>query len=165
MALNCIYNFAANHKGWFEFRICPNNNIHKVATHECLDKHLLELADGSGTRLPILPGQEHLDVKLKLPTGLTCEQCVFQWKYHTGTLFLLEKNWCDITKYSVNMTLKLPRFCRCVPPLTSPNHANIYVRCFAFDLCVLGNLKHIVLLWYIHFVHVIKAWRHLNYYK
>ena len=40
----------ANHFGWFEFRMCPNNNIHKAATHDCFNKNLLAFADGSGTR-------------------------------------------------------------------------------------------------------------------
>jgi uncharacterized protein (DUF608 family) len=40
----------ANHLGWFEFRLCDNNNPKKAATPECLDKYLLQLADGSGTR-------------------------------------------------------------------------------------------------------------------
>lgn len=40
----------ANHKGWFEFRLCPNNDVKKPATQACLDKYLLQLADGSGTR-------------------------------------------------------------------------------------------------------------------
>ncbi|XP_052081951.1 uncharacterized protein LOC127719748 [Mytilus californianus] len=74
----------ANHKGWFEFRLCPNNDVKKPATHACLDKYLLKLADGSGTR-------DHIDTsvgmrtkKWILPSGLTCTQCVLQWKYHVG---------------------------------------------------------------------------------
>ena len=26
----------------------------------------------------------YYDMKLKLPEGLTCTQCVLQWKYHCG---------------------------------------------------------------------------------
>lgn len=29
-----------NHKGWFEFRLCPNNDIHKIAT-QVIYKHFL----------------------------------------------------------------------------------------------------------------------------
>ena len=32
---------SANHLSWFEFRICPNNDIHKPATQSCLDRYLL----------------------------------------------------------------------------------------------------------------------------
>ena len=28
----------ANHFGYFEFRLCPLNNVHKRATQACLDK-------------------------------------------------------------------------------------------------------------------------------
>ncbi|XP_029641028.1 uncharacterized protein LOC115215838 [Octopus sinensis] len=73
-----------NHLGWFEFRLCPNNNVKKPATHECLNKYLLRLANGNGTRLYIGQKKGHIFTKLKLPAGLTCSQCVFQWKYHTG---------------------------------------------------------------------------------
>merc|ERR1711884_492951 len=38
-----------NHWGTFEFRLCPVNDKNKAATHECLDQHVLQLADGSGT--------------------------------------------------------------------------------------------------------------------
>ena len=93
---NCINHLAANHKGWFEFRVCPNNNIHKEATHECLDRYLLPLADGSGTRLPVYYGQEFFNVKLRLPRGLTCEQCVIQWKYNTGKIICLPSTLLDV---------------------------------------------------------------------
>ncbi|KAJ8319947.1 hypothetical protein KUTeg_001534 [Tegillarca granosa] len=74
----------ANHKGWSEFRLCPNNDVNKPATQECLDKHLLQLADGSGTRFQLSTEVGHFKIKLKLPDGLTCTQCVLQWKWHAG---------------------------------------------------------------------------------
>lgn len=74
----------ATHLGWFEFRLCVNNDVNKRATHECLNKHLLQLADGSGTRYRIRNRKGHYYIKLRLPAGVTCDQCVFQWKYHTG---------------------------------------------------------------------------------
>ncbi|KAK2165850.1 hypothetical protein NP493_1348g00041 [Ridgeia piscesae] len=76
----------APHGGWFEFRICPNNDFRVPVTHECLNKNLLPLADGTGYRV-------YLDIKqpagfknatLRLPTGLVCTQCVLQWRWHTG---------------------------------------------------------------------------------
>ncbi|GAB1603118.1 uncharacterized protein LOC115215892 [Argonauta hians] len=73
-----------NHLGWFEFRLCPNNNVKKPATQACLDKYLLQTADGSGSRIKIGHKRGHILTKLKLPAGLTCSQCVLQWKYHTG---------------------------------------------------------------------------------
>ncbi|GFO13098.1 cell wall integrity and stress response component 4-like [Plakobranchus ocellatus] len=77
----------ANHKGWFEFGICPVNNYTVKATEECLSSNLLQLADGSGTGTRYkLPSQLStlFVVQLKLPRNLTCSQCVFRWKYNTG---------------------------------------------------------------------------------
>lgn len=75
----------ANHWGWFEFRICPNNDVNKPATHECFNRHLLQLADGSGTRYHLKQRRTgDFPVKLKLPSDMTCTQCIVQWKYHAG---------------------------------------------------------------------------------
>ncbi|GAB6030370.1 hypothetical protein CHUAL_007249 [Chamberlinius hualienensis] len=76
-----------NHNGWFEFRLCPNNDIHKIATQECLNEYLLELEEG-GTRwyLPAgFPSTGDIYLKFKLPPNLTCSQCVMQWHYNTAT--------------------------------------------------------------------------------
>lgn len=35
----------ANHRGWFEFRLCPNNDVKKAASQSCFDKHLLKFAN------------------------------------------------------------------------------------------------------------------------
>jgi len=75
----------ANHKGWFEFRMCPNNNPKKKITHECLNRHLMELADGSGTRFRVTSNMRKVHIKLRLPKNIdSCSQCVLQWQYHTG---------------------------------------------------------------------------------
>ena len=76
---------AANHKGWFEFRLCPNNDVNQRVTQQCLDRYLLRLSDGSGTRLGITSSMYDVNTRLRLPEGLTCSQCVLQWKYNTGT--------------------------------------------------------------------------------
>lgn len=41
----------ANHKGYFEFRVCPNNNAKKRASQKCLDKYVLQQANNEGSRL------------------------------------------------------------------------------------------------------------------
>ena len=76
----------ANHIGYFEFRICPNNDPKKVATQECLDRYLLPLADGSGTKVPVPSNKNRYQIAVKLPEGLTCTQCVLQWHYNTGNI-------------------------------------------------------------------------------
>lgn len=75
----------ASHLGYFEFRLCPQNNPLVPATQSCLDKYVLPLADGSGTRYPIPTFDKGLQrYQVKLPEGVTCEQCVLQWHYNTG---------------------------------------------------------------------------------
>ena len=68
--------------GYFEFRLCANNDFKKVVTKECLDKGLLEFEDGS-TRYSVI--KEGLNkVRVKLPKDIQCDQCVLQWRYNTG---------------------------------------------------------------------------------
>ncbi|KAL3885458.1 hypothetical protein ACJMK2_025514 [Sinanodonta woodiana] len=75
----------ASHMGWFEFRLCPNNDVKKVVKQECLDKYLLPMADGSGTRYVLKESRVgDFIIRAKLPDGLTCIQCVLQWKWKTG---------------------------------------------------------------------------------
>ena len=81
-----------------EFRLCPydwpadddleyddDGNMVEVS-QSCLDKHLLELADGSGTRFylpePYRVGEYSVD--LQLPPGLSCSKCLLQWKWNVG---------------------------------------------------------------------------------
>ena len=40
----------ANHMGYFEFRICPNNNPAQVASQKCLDTNVLQKTSGGGPR-------------------------------------------------------------------------------------------------------------------
>ena len=77
----------AHHKGWFEFRLCKNNDVHRAITHRCLNRHMLRLADGSRSTRYSLPQDSCAGsyvVKVHLPRGLSCAQCVLQWKYHAG---------------------------------------------------------------------------------
>lgn len=74
-----------NHRGYFEFKLCPNNNPKKEATQECLDKYILKEAHGTGIRYYIGDkSRGNITVKIQLPKGLTCSQCVFQWTYVAG---------------------------------------------------------------------------------
>ncbi|KAG8199105.1 hypothetical protein JTE90_016242 [Oedothorax gibbosus] len=74
----------ANHRGFFEFKLCPHNSPTTVVSQDCLDSFPLELADGSGTRYFPAPGTGPFSVQLVLPHHLTCSQCVFQWTYTAG---------------------------------------------------------------------------------
>ncbi|GIY88160.1 chitin-binding type-4 domain-containing protein [Caerostris extrusa] len=81
----------ANHRGFFEFKLCPHNDPSTEVTQDCLDSYPLQLADGYGTKYYPSAGTGGFSVQLKLPEHLTCSQCVFQWTYTAGN------NWgrCD----------------------------------------------------------------------
>nr|XP_009857447.1 uncharacterized protein LOC104265352 [Ciona intestinalis] len=77
----------AEHKGYFEFRLCPWDNVHVPVTHECLNQRLLSFADGE--KKWYLPQDADLakgvhNIKVQLPSDVLCEQCVLQWRYRTG---------------------------------------------------------------------------------
>ncbi|XP_061185429.1 uncharacterized protein LOC133193479 [Saccostrea echinata] len=76
----------AFHKGYFEFRICVNNDVTKRVTQECLNENLMTIVEGDDqfpTRFyPPGPG-DHV-VHVNLPNGIKCSQCVVQWRYRTG---------------------------------------------------------------------------------
>ncbi|GFR79409.1 cell wall integrity and stress response component 4-like [Elysia marginata] len=84
--INVTVQLTANHKGFFEFKLCPVNDASVKATQACLDQHVLSLADGSGTRYGITSamGSRDMTVALVLPADVTCTQCVLQWRYHAG---------------------------------------------------------------------------------
>uniref|UniRef100_H2YE08 Chitin-binding type-4 domain-containing protein n=1 Tax=Ciona savignyi TaxID=51511 RepID=H2YE08_CIOSA len=77
----------AEHKGYFEFRLCPWNNVGLPVTQECLDQRLLSFADGQTKWY--LPEQPELakgvhELRIQLPSDVTCDQCLLQWRYRTG---------------------------------------------------------------------------------
>ncbi len=82
--IDITVNISANHKGYFEFRLCPKSSASELVTQECLNTNLLKLTDDT-TRF-YLPSQESkaYSPRVKLPAGLTCENCVLQWWYNTG---------------------------------------------------------------------------------
>ena len=52
----------ANHLGYMEFRLCPVNNPKIEATHECLNKNVLEII-GYGTRYKVTQDDRDLNFK------------------------------------------------------------------------------------------------------
>ncbi|XP_005092247.1 uncharacterized protein LOC101851474 [Aplysia californica] len=83
--INVYIDLTTSHLGWFEFRLCPNNDIHKPVTQECLDMNLLESPKGY-TRYNISSWEAMVyELQVRLPPGIsTCSQCVLQWKYNAG---------------------------------------------------------------------------------
>ena len=84
--IRVVVDLTANHKGWFEFRICPNENPSKPITQDCLDQFLLRQAKNNEPRymVPSENGRSLMKVDLKLPANLKCINCVLQWKYNAG---------------------------------------------------------------------------------
>ncbi|KAK6184670.1 hypothetical protein SNE40_007098 [Patella caerulea] len=81
-----VVDVTANHKGYFEFRLCPTNDPKKTATKKCLDKYLLPQTNGD-RRFNLSRDNGIFTLKLQLPKYLTCKHCVLQWTYHTGNSF------------------------------------------------------------------------------
>lgn len=77
----------ANHKGYFTFKICANDNTGQDPGQECFDQpgNLLQIYPGGGTRFPITTsmGTGPVSLKLRLP-DITCSQCILQWTYTAG---------------------------------------------------------------------------------
>lgn len=74
----------AYHRGYWEFRICPDPTSNDQA---CFEQYLLELEDG-GTKY--YPNKDaRYTMNYRLPSGLECQHCVLQWIYVAGN------NWGD----------------------------------------------------------------------
>ncbi|KAM7300368.1 uncharacterized protein ISCGN_020932 [Ixodes scapularis] len=85
--MNAMVQLTANHRGYFEFRLCPVNDSSVAATDECMAKHPLKIADDStgSTRFMVDNGRAmNFNISLQLPKDMTCSQCVFQWSYTAG---------------------------------------------------------------------------------
>ena len=103
--INITVDITANHYGYFEFRLCQNDEFMKAVTQECFDKHLL-LINENNEKVKTLQEKEYLEkdldkykyfvkdkgnaiinIKATLPKGITCRHCVIQWKYHSANRF------------------------------------------------------------------------------
>jgi len=72
----------ANHRGFFAFMLCQNNNPDQDPTQECFQP--LKLADGSEKYMLTASGGIRANLKVRLPANVTCWQCILQWTYVTG---------------------------------------------------------------------------------
>ncbi|XP_048759712.1 uncharacterized protein LOC125669290 isoform X3 [Ostrea edulis] len=73
----------APHKGYMEFRLCPNDDPRKKITQKCLDDFLLTIIESKSTRYPVTIAGKY-KFKLQLPESVRCRNCVLQWRYNTG---------------------------------------------------------------------------------
>ncbi|XP_045183781.2 uncharacterized protein LOC123542162 [Mercenaria mercenaria] len=92
----------AYHKGWFEFRLCPLATPDTKVTQECLNQTLLKVAGSNISRVILedikvgSTGSGIYTFNLQLPSSITCERCVLQWKYNTGNSNGCESKGCCI---------------------------------------------------------------------
>ncbi|XP_043286017.1 uncharacterized protein [Venturia canescens] len=74
----------ANHKGYYEFALCPLKDKKQLETEECFDMYKLKLVNG-GYQYKVTAGKlGHEYIPLQLPAGLTCNHCVLRWQYTAG---------------------------------------------------------------------------------
>ena len=90
----------ADHKGYFEFKLCPNNGVTKPVTQECLDMTVLTIVNASRTEPTryYTHGTDYTtyDLHVQLPVGVYCNQVVLQWRYHTGRHIIIHSCIRDI---------------------------------------------------------------------
>ncbi|KAK3592827.1 hypothetical protein CHS0354_019055 [Potamilus streckersoni] len=84
--ITVVVELTANHKGYMEFRLCPNDDPRKVIQQDCLDRYPLRLTENGKTRFMVPPdvGYQKFNINLALPANVVCRACVFQWKYNAG---------------------------------------------------------------------------------
>ncbi len=81
----------ANHKGFFAFKICPNDNPELDPDQDCFDRYPLEYVNGEKyffLKPAMRNGGTRIELRLKLPDGLECWQCIIQWTYVSGERYL-----------------------------------------------------------------------------
>ena len=76
-----------SHQGFMEFRLCPKKSASELVTQECLDKNLLETFEG-WTKVNVDKGITTYYPLIRLPAGISCDNCVLQWTYVTGMLLV-----------------------------------------------------------------------------
>ena len=74
----------SNHKGYFLFKLCPNNDIGQDPYQECFDKFPVKIYPNGEDRY-YLPDEQSRDFKLQVQLPeIQCEQCILQWTYIAG---------------------------------------------------------------------------------
>ncbi|BFZ03830.1 hypothetical protein BsWGS_06869 [Bradybaena similaris] len=85
--IDITIDLTANHKGYFEFNICPTDDPFDKITEQCLAKYpLSEIETGlSKYAVPDSTGYSgKIDMKFRLPAGVKCRACMLRWRYTAG---------------------------------------------------------------------------------
>ncbi|XP_077290276.1 uncharacterized protein LOC143914057 [Arctopsyche grandis] len=77
--INVEVRVTANHRGWFEFRIC-NKDRYGAESDACFNDILLASPSGEIKHtFEDYLGNHYFN--LRLPSGLICQHCILQWTY------------------------------------------------------------------------------------
>ncbi|XP_060077403.1 uncharacterized protein LOC132556956 [Ylistrum balloti] len=89
--ISIVVRVTANHKGFFDFKLCPSANVTRRTKEleQCLNEYPLDIIDTiTGTRDKVWPlgnGNGNItNLELVLPTGVTCAHCVLRWDWIGG---------------------------------------------------------------------------------
>jgi len=81
--MDVTVDLTANHKGYFEFSICPNNDVNRAASDDCFFP-LSSKGGKSQFKITTSMGSRKLFYQLQLPSNLICSQCIVRWHYKAG---------------------------------------------------------------------------------
>lgn len=72
----------ANHKGFFTFKLCANNNTEQDPRQSCFDQTVLRIVPSGEDRYYLTTFNTGVfTLKLRLPPDIRCSQCILQWTY------------------------------------------------------------------------------------
>merc|ERR1711892_1346899 len=75
----------ANHKGFFTFKLCSNNDTAQDPRQDCFDKTILRVVPSGEDRYYLTTFNTGVfTLKLRLPSDVWCDQCILQWTYTAG---------------------------------------------------------------------------------
>lgn len=69
-----------SHGGPLEFKLCPHDDVNTPVTQACLDRYPLTVVSPAGGAAVTADYQstQEISVRVRLPAGVTCRQCVVQ---------------------------------------------------------------------------------------
>ncbi|XP_015518735.1 uncharacterized protein LOC107223546 [Neodiprion lecontei] len=83
--VNLTVMITANHRGYFNFNICPlEDGPEVIETEDCFEMYPLILDEGSYDYTLATSATGSYTATVKLPDSLVCEHCVLRWHWRTG---------------------------------------------------------------------------------
>lgn len=79
--INVKVNVTRSHGGPIEFKLCPHDNPKIPVDQHCLDQYPLKVVGSRSRSVPIRApynSPEQINIRLRLPSGVSCQQCVLQ---------------------------------------------------------------------------------------